>query len=497
VAVKLDRVVITKVNEAYIKISSELSVLQELSDLFTFDVPGAKFSPKYKAKFWDGKIRLLSPYTGHLYIGLLPYVKKYCEENDCECVIEFDSTGDAATLEQIEEFAESLKLTARGERIEIRDYQINGIFRAIKHARTLILSPTGSGKSLIIYSLLRWHQDRNRKQLIIVPTISLVSQMFTDFQDYSTENGWIAKDHCVMISGGKEKTNNADVVISTWQSVYELPQSWFEEFDVVYVDECHLAKAKSLTSIMTKCVNSSFRMGTTGTLDGTQTHQMVLEGLFGEVCKITTTKELMSSDHLAELKIKCILLQYTDEEKKLVKKMKEYSEEIDFLISHEKRNKFIRNLALDQKGNTLLLFQRIKHGEDLYALIKEKANDERKIFFVHGGTDGDERNDIRRITENENNAIIVASVGVFSIGVNIRNLSKIVFASPSKSRIRNLQSIGRGLRTAEGKTECILYDIADDLSWKTHKNFTLNHFIERVKIYASESFSYRLFSVTL
>jgi superfamily II DNA or RNA helicase len=222
----------------------------------------------------------------------------------------------------------------------------------------------------------------------------------------------------------------------------------------------------------------------------------VLEGLFSTVHKVTTTKKLMDNQQLADLKIYNIILEYPDEARKASKEFS-YQEEMDYLVQHNQRNKFIRNLAISQAGNTLVLFQYVeKHGKMLYDMIWAKAQD-REVFFVYGGTDTEQREQVRQLTEKENSAIIVASYGTFSTGINIRNLHNIIFASPTKSRIRNLQSIGRGLRTSETKDACNLYDIADDLSWKSHKNFTLLHMIERIKIYNEEQFNYNLVKVKL
>ena len=150
------------------------------------------------------------------------------------------------------------------------------------------------------------------------------------------------------------------------------------------------------------------------------------------------------------------------------------------------------------KGNSLLLFRFVeKHGQLLYDMIRENTDGKRKIFFVHGGTDTDTRESIRHTVESERDAIIVASYGVFSVGVNIRNLSNIVFASPSKSRIRNLQSIGRGLRKSNFKKMATLYDVADDMKYKEKKNYTLEHYEERVRIYKEERFPLATYHIKL
>ena len=119
------------------------------------------------------------------------------------------------------------------------------------------------------------------------------------------------------------------------------------------------------------------------------------------------------------------------------------------------------------------------------------------MFFVHGGVATEDREKVREITEKETGAIIVASYGTFSTGINIKNLHNVIFASPSKSRIRNLQSIGRVLRKGDKKTKATLYDIADDISYKSRKNYTLNHLIERIKIYNEENFNYDIVNIPL
>lgn len=495
-------VVATKKNNVFMKLEAEPYVLQEISDNFTFEVPGSRFHPKVKAKLWDGKIRLFNMWTGELYIGLMPKLFALCERNEYELIDKCENAVETLTMDDFFSFVETLNLTARGEVIEARDYQLEAAHQAIVRGRTLLLSPTASGKSLIIYMIMRWHLEKGRKQLIIVPTTSLVEQMVSDFADYGFDTKDIQK-----IYSGQAKKFDAKVIVSTWQSLYTMPDTFFHQFDVIYGDEAHLFKANSLKKIMENTIFTPYKIGTTGTLDGTQTHKLVLEGLFGPVLKVTTTKKLMDANQLAKLKISVIVLKYPDDVRKAFKdydpitkvtKKKPYKDEVDFLISHEQRNRFIRNLALDQTSNTLLLFTYVeKHGKPLYDLIRAGAKDNQKVFFVYGKVDADAREEIRAITETEKNAIIVASSGVFSTGVNIRNLHNIILASPTKSRIRNLQSIGRGLRLGDDKDECTLFDIGDDLSWKSRQNHTLLHLAERIIIYNEEGFKYRIITIPL
>ena len=476
-------VTITKINEVYIRVDTEHSIAQEISDHFTFLVPGHTFIPAFRKKLWDGKIRLYNVMNRVLYHGLLPHLCKFLYLREYTVTFETDFNTSKIELNPNE-------LPKLPEIIKPRAYQIEAVNRVLSNKRVLLLSPTASGKSLIIYILVRYLK---LKTLILVPTISLVSQMYNDFREY----GWDVANNCHTVVAGRDKGSELPVIISTWQSIYKMQQKYFEQYELVIGDEAHGFKSRSLTSIMTKCINAKYRVGTTGTLDGTQTHKLVLEGLFGKVHKVTSTKKLIDAKHLSAFQINAIVLKHPDSICFDLKNIN-YQEELEYLIGSEARNKFIVNLANSMNGNTLLLFRFVeKHGRILYDMIKKGARGDRKIFFVYGGTDADTREQIRYVVESERDAIIVASYGVYSVGVNIRNLSNIIFSSPSKSRIRNLQSIGRGLRKLKGKKIATLYDIADDLKFKEKNNYTLQHYNERIQIYREEKFPVSHFHVQL
>ena len=485
--------IIDKKDEVYLKIEADADIRRELGEYFTFEVPGFKFMPQYRNRVWDGKIRLFSYATGQIYAGLYPYIINWCKDNNVQVVDGTKIKDTKVEDTKIDQFIKALKIP----NIEVRDYQKEAFVHAVKKNRCLLLSPTASGKSLIIYlilifNLLRLKDTKQNKILIIVPTTSLVEQLFKDFKDY----GYNSERNVHKIYQGHEKVTNKRVIITTWQSVYNMPKKWFSDFGTVIGDEAHLFKAVSLTKIMTKLTKCKYRIGLTGTLDGTKTHKLVLEGLFGTVNKVVSTSELQEKKQLADLKIFCLILQHDKDARHFIKD-KTYQEEMDYFVSNEKRNKYIRNLCLSLQGNSLCLFQYVeKHGEILKKLIEDKAQD-KKVFYVHGGVEADVREDIRAITEKSDNAIIIASYGVFSTGVNIRNLHNIVFSSPSKSRIRNLQSIGRGLRLKDNNSSATLYDIADDLTYNEKENYTLAHFRERINIYNEEDFNYEIHNVEL
>ena len=482
-------VIISKSNEVFLRVDAEPHIEYELRDHFTFEVEGAKFMPQYRNRNWNGEIHLYDMRSKKIYVGLLDKIVQFCSKHDYSFKFQDNEyygtpfeVNKNISYEGVRDYMSSICSH------QPRKYQIEGVYDALRHNRKLLISPTASGKSLMIYSLVRYYVEKGQKILLVVPTTSLVEQMYKDFFDY----GWDAESYCHKIYAGKEKKNDFPVTITTWQSVYKLERSFFEDYNVVIGDEAHLFKSKSLISIMTKLHHAKYRFGFTGTLDGTQTHKWVLEGLFGPSYKVTKTDEIMKQGHHSQLDIQCIVLKHSPQ------KFETYNDEIEYLITHEQRNNFIKNLALDLKGNTLILYSRVEaHGQVLYDLINNSTVDSRNVFFIHGGIDTEDRETVREITEQEDNAIIVASYGTFSTGINIKRLHNIIFASPSKSRVRNLQSIGRVLRKGNGKVKATLYDISDDISTNTRRNYTLNHFIERIKIYNEENFNYEIITIQL
>ena len=490
---------IEKLDDVYVRVFGDASIEQELADFFTYEYPGARFTPQYKARLWDGKVRLYDQVRKTLYVGLIHYVQEFCRRNEYELEVDAKlNVQNKHSEDYVERFVHSLDPSSKGQPITVRDYQLDAIYNAIDRERILLLSPTASGKSLIIYSTIRYHLEYGRKIVLIVPSTSLVEQMYADFEDYSSSNGWKVENHCQKLYSGFPKEFTKDVLITTWQSIYKQPKGWFRQFDVMFGDEAHQFKAKSLTDTMSKMDDIPYRIGTTGTLDNKKVHRLVLEGIFGPVYRVTTTKQLMDSGRLSELKITCVMLKYKDEVREAMKRA-QYQDEMDFIVKNEARNKFIRNLACKQKGNTLVLFQYVKkHGLPLYEDIAKKAEREGKqVFFVSGETIVQKREQIRAIATDTDNCIIVASFGTFSTGINIPSIENIIFASPSKSKIRNLQSIGRGLRLKDGKESCDLFDLADDLHWKSWKNHTLKHAAERYKTYAEEEFKLNIVEVKL
>lgn len=410
-------IIIHKINESRIKIETNQGILREISERFTFDVPGAKFMPSYKSRHWDGKMRLIDSRNSTTFTGLHSAIEEFANEHlysyeaheDLQC-------NDEISLTEANEFIKSLNLP-----VVPHEHQIRAFTLAVRNKRSVLISPTASGKSLIAYMIARWY---NVKTLIIVPTISLVAQLAKDFISYGY------KESIHQVVGGVEKESTDQITISTWQSMYNMPQEFFSDFQVVVGDEAHLFKAKSLTNIMSKMIDTQYRFGMTGTLDGAQVHELVLLGLFGKVERIIQTSDLIDSGKLASIDIKIIVLKHPKQNAA----DRTYPEELEYIISNHARNKFITNLALSLKGNTLLLYTFVeKHGQVLYDMILEKNDSTHSCYFVSGDVDGDERENIRAITDYRNKNTITLSFDNYEILIDENELIPLIDSSQKKA----------------------------------------------------------------
>jgi len=494
----MDTVSVEIINAVYLKVNADSGIRMELEDYFKFQPSGYQFNPSYKNRVWDGWIRLFQALRPKLYVGLFSKLVKFCEDRG------YDLKA-PDRLFVAEEIPDDYGYQIAKEincKFEPRDYQNQYVVDAIRDSRSLSLSPTSSGKSLIIYLITQHYlQTYGHRTLIIVPTISLVHQMAGDFEDYGCD-----KDLIYKIQGGVDKNTDAPIVVSTWQSLIKLPKDWFGQFNVVLGDEAHNFQAKSLQKIMEGLDQCYYRHGFTGTLksEESKTHRLVLEGCFGSVRKHVSTKDLMDQGTVADFNIKAIVLSYEEQQRKdfikAFKTIKEpgkrYPAEREFIVNNHKRNIFIRNLLWSLEGqNNLVLFDLVeKHGKILAPMLEKE---DRQLHFIYGSTKGEERERIRHLIENDpvKQHNILASYGVFSTGVNLKKLDNVIFASGSKSEIKVLQSIGRALRKGNDADKATLYDITDDLSQGSFTNYTLSHFRKRIEIYGREQFAFKVYTV--
>ncbi len=264
---------ISKKNETYLKIQADPHVFYELSDYFTFDVPGAKFMPQYRSKYWDGKIRLFNTGSGEIYAGLVDKVVTFLDRRGYEYEFEHSEyygnpyeENEMVSPEGVFDYMNKISS------IKPRPYQVKGVYDALRQNRRLLVSPTASGKSLMIYTIVRYMIEKENSVLLVVPTTSLVEQMYKDFEEY----GWNSEKYCHKVYSGKEKFDPRPVTITTWQSVYKLDRKFFSRYDCVIGDEAHLFKSKSLVSIMTKLRDAKYRFGFTGTLDQRSLMELLL-----------------------------------------------------------------------------------------------------------------------------------------------------------------------------------------------------------------------------
>jgi len=485
------------INDVNVEVLCDLGIGMEIQEYFTFKAPGYRFHPKFKAGMWNGDIKLFSPYRRVLPAGLLSKLKNFCKQWDYSITIDSRvDTKNEISPKAIGEYVDSLDLAAHGERIKPRDYQYYSIWHSITNKRATVIVPTSGGKSLQIYSTIRWYLDHEpRKVLLVVPSVGLVSQMHNDFIDYSSINGWSTEDNVHCITAGITKMTDKNIVISTWQSIWKMPKTWFAQFGMAYFDEAHLVKGNSLQTIGAGLVDCPYRIGTTGTTGSKIVNEMVIQGTLGPIKKIITTEELMNRGQVAKMTIKCVSMIYPEIDAKECKS-KTYHEEIDFIIAHDKRNRIMMKSLGSMKGNKLILFNKRSHGKVLVKLA-QKLYPDKKIFYVDGNTPKAVREEMRHQIDELYDSICIFSYGTSSTGVSIRNLNHVIFGSPSKSEIRVLQSLGRGLRKSDRKDSVILWDFIDDLSIKKYKNFVLKHSIERWNMYQKEAFDTELIKINL
>lgn len=504
--IKYGEIHVVSLNATYVQIGADDSILKELNDFFSFEVPNAQFMPKVKYGLWDGRKRLFNLMHQTLYVGLCGYLRIFATEREYK-IITHDSIlfENVVKYDDYERFMSALNIHSGGNKITPYYFQETSIQHALKHQRCTIVSPTSSGKSLIIYALSEYHRQQNKKILIVVPTVSLVMQLYSDFKDYASEIEWDVAQYCHKIYSGEEKDSAKPIIISTWQSLQRQKSSYFKKFDVVIVDEVHQAKATEIGKILENSTNAYIRYGLTGTLQDADTHKLVIVGLLGPDVKIIATKQLMDEGYVADLSIKVLMFKYPDHDRKELKKQinaakrnkkgSPYKIEMDFIVDSDARMRQLINLAKVVKGNSLILFQYITHGKQIVKNLLTKTD--KVVYFISGTTKPAERERIRNLMEKQDNIVVVASYGVFSTGVSVKNIHNVIAASPSKSKIKVLQSIGRGLRKSKTKTTVTLYDIVDDLTYHApkhdHPNFTIKHFHERWRIYQEEEFKVKIY----
>jgi len=502
---------ILKHDETWIKVlCSEVHQEMDIQDRFSFEIPNAKHDPRVKARKWDGIKRLYNRQTKKLYKGLLLSLLEFL--NDQKFTYELDpellpDEEDQLSTEDIQNLIDKIiqPKDKNGNPLSVYDYQVEAVKNILNSGNSISLAATSSGKSLIIYLAVRIYQlldDLNNKTICItVPSISLVEQLYKDFEEYATNSSWSVHKHCQKISGKYKKQVEKQIFITTWQSQQKMSYDDLQSIGCIFIDECHTAQASTLTSILESLVRCRYKHGLTGTLSDSETNQMTVQGLLGPAQTIVTAKENIDAGRATDVIVNMVVLNY---QKNATKKFLEYRKdylkgkryeprlayesEVRFLASYEPRLNLILDMIESVEGNSLIIFDRVEsYGEVLYNKFKERRPD--NTFFISGSVSGSDREDIRLDMENHDDATIWASSETMSTGVSINKLHNCFIISSSKSRRKIIQIAGRLMRLHKSKTKSQLYDIVDNLNLENKENFTLLHAQKRIEIYDKEKFS--------
>jgi len=488
-------------NEIFYYIDSDYETLNKLTFYFKVRSPSFFFDPRYKNGIWDGFIQLFKQ-DNLLYRGLLNDLNKFCINNNIELINEDSFNSIDVDDESLNSFINELDLSTLNRqtnirsRISFRDYQLESLKLCIKNQKQLIESPTSSGKSLVIYTLIRYLQPilNDKKILLIVPAINLVNQMYSDFEDYSFFNSWKTEENCCKIYSGKDKSliETSNTLISTWQSLKDLPKEFFYQFKVVICDEVQGAKAKELNKILTYCINSKYRFGFTGTVPKELLFKKQILGIFINHNVVTTYEELKQNDYITGIDIKCIQLNYDISQEKNVKR--KYQDELSYIQGSNRRQELLVKLGT-VKNNSLFLFTKVaKHSKYIFdKMKKDERLKDKEIYLIDSSTKIKDRDEIKAKLEKQDNIIILSTYKLLSTGWSVNNLHNIIFADPLKSDVTIPQSIGRGLRTCNDKDHFNLFDVVDKFNYT---NTVFKHYKERKKMYDKFNFKNSLTVLT-
>jgi superfamily II DNA or RNA helicase len=474
---------IKKLDNTYGMVSTNHpTIMTSLYNFMTTYAFNYKFMPKYKAGLWDGKIHFMEK-NGKFALGLVRHIYRFILQDGLEIIIDDEITfKNEITLEDL--FEKSNEWLADGW--IPKEHQYEGALKSLNYRNGIIEHATSSGKSLTIalicmYSLMT---KMCKKILIIVPTVGLVEQMKNDFLEYGVPEEYIGKFY------GLEKETEQPIIISTWQSMCKQTEI-IEEFDAIIGDEAHTQKANVCRTVAERAVNAKIRIGCTGTMPEEKCNRWLVEGLFGPVLHQVTAKYLIDNDYASDIHIKIPFIEYPES---IVKKLKglEYDDEKKWLEGCDQRNEIIKKITqkhVVKDHNILILVDHIDHAKKIVEKIKQIESAD--LHVVTGEVNPEKREAIRNYTNNNKKVVLVATYGVFSTGISIKRLHSIIFASAGKSKIKTMQSVGRGMRMHHEKTHLILYDIGDALP------FSEKHLKARIQMYDKAEFKVDMIGIPL
>lgn len=486
----MSKIVFKKVNEVYSQILCDDSILYSLADEYALYVQGYRFMKLFKEGKWDGKIRYINRLTGLVYTGLLE--KVYASSK----VMGVDSVSLEGYTKKVEYTKEQIIERIRAFNLphDLYDHQWEAVFECLLNKRRAILSSTSSGKSLIIYCILRILEEDGHKIILTVSTSILLKQIVTDLLEYSKLSKYNIRDKVHTLSSGVEKYTDKPITIALWQSINAMrPKKgdkydttladYMQQFSVAMTDEVHEAQADCLKNIMENATNAYYRLGFTGTLDGKSQIETII-GLYGKVVQVKTARELIDEGKATPVKIVPIVFSYNREICKFAHKM-DYQKEVDMIIGMKKRNIALAKIAINTKGNTIIVVRHIqKHAKPLKELLETLTD--KKIILLDKDTPSELKEEVRQSLETIDNAIVIATYKLISTGVSIKNLHNVILGLGIKREIAILQTIGRLLRLHDSKSMAYLIDIVDNMAYDGRDNFLLAHFKERFEYYTKE-----------
>lgn len=374
--------------------------------------------------------------------------------------------------------------------LDPRDYQKESVLSAIKNKSGVIVLPTSAGKTLVIALLVKSIQAQyDAKTLILVPDIQLVAQTYSDFIEYGISENEITK-----WTGSIEPNKDANIIISNAQILLSEKQdlSLLKDIKLLVIDEVHKIRYGNKINKVVDKIPALFRYGLTGTLPDDKIDQWNIFGKIGRVIYHKQSSDLREQKYISQVHVAAVKLSYKNIPNFTVPSMVNptagYEEEITWLQTNQFRNSVITKLVNKADKNTLIMVDRIAHGEELLKVLQTNTNKE--VHFVHGAVEIEEREMIRKLMEEQDNVACIAISKIFSTGINIKNLHNIIFAAIGKARIKIIQSIGRSLRKHASKKRATIFDIWDNLRYGN------KHMVERLALYDREEIPYSITDIS-
>jgi superfamily II DNA or RNA helicase len=498
----------------------------QLSLWLTRKIKGWRYHPAVKVGVWDGNKSYFK--DGRINLGLWKEALKGCKEIEASFLVEnkedFPLNRDV-TLEKVQEFCKEFfkdhkVKNKEGEWISFYpyDHQIESAYKLLKNRYSLCEVATSGGKTLIVsivYFYTLKNMDKNAKLLVIVPSITLVTQFYDSIIDFNigenkefdggNKNPLDIRIEEVMSDRPRKHLNSEDpnIYIGTYQSLSSesYDKKFFQQFHTVACDESHLAKAKTINSILEKTFKHAYsRFGVSGTFPTDDSLEILsIQSVLGPIITEVSANELKERGIITPMEINAVILNHNEVEINdrlaLVRKSdgrSAYEYEKKFIHASDKRIEFICKI-IEKKctNNTLVLFHTIEHGKRIFEELRKKFPG-KKIFYIDGMIKNRERNKIKEDLEIiDDNCILVGSFGCLSTGISIRNLHNLILADSFKSEQIIIQSIGRLLRLNDGKTMAVIYDLVDVFDPNNMNNALYKHYIERLKFYKKRKYPHK------